>query len=99
MSLTGQLLFDQAGMACRVCDLQEVIPGLHVRVDDPSVVEGGLDAPVVLAFNTADSAQGPTPWEANPVVPKCGACGIEFRQAMGYSCPRQDCPVQPRITY
>lgn len=28
----------------------------------------------------------------------CYLCGLEFKGAMGYVCPNQRCPVQPKIT-
>lgn len=29
---------------------------------------------------------------------KCHKCGLEMKGAMGYSCPRADCPCQPKVT-
>lgn len=34
----------------------------------------------------------------NPVVAKCGACGLELRRVMMYCCQRSDCPCFPRVT-
>ena len=40
--------------------------------------------------------QGPV--DPNPVVAKCGACGMDWRQTMHYVCGRGDCPMQTRVT-
>lgn len=31
--------------------------------------------------------------------PKCSKCGMILDKVMFFSCPRQDCPTQPQITY
>ncbi len=38
------------------------------------------------------------PTEPNPVEAICGACGLEMRREMCYSCPRDDCPCYMRVT-
>ena len=38
----------------------------------------------------------PTP---NSPVAKCGECGIELYQVMGYVCLRDNCPCFPKATY
>jgi hypothetical protein len=44
----------------------------------------------------------PTHWPPNqPVVqpvPSCPKCGIKLDGAMGYVCPRSDCPTQAKAT-
>lgn len=30
----------------------------------------------------------------NPITAICGACGLELRQTMSYTCPRSDCPTE-----
>lgn len=37
----------------------------------------------------------PPGWE--PTI-KCPKCGMGWKGAMGYSCPHNDCPVQPKVT-
>lgn len=36
--------------------------------------------------------------DPNPVVAKCGECGLEIRQTMCYSCQNPNCPWQPQTT-
>lgn len=38
------------------------------------------------------------PQAPNPVVAVCGGCGRDVHQVEGYSCPRDNCPIQPRIS-
>jgi hypothetical protein len=35
----------------------------------------------------------PKPTEPNPVVAKCGECGLCIRQVMMYYCPNPRCPT------
>jgi len=32
------------------------------------------------------------PHDPNPVVARCGKCGLELHRVMGYFCPHADCP-------
>lgn len=41
---------------------------------------------------------GPNPVEPNPVVAKCGECGLEIRRVMNFVCPNERCPIQPKVT-
>lgn len=34
----------------------------------------------------------------NPVVAVCGECGRDVYMIEGYSCPRGNCPIQPRAS-
>ena len=34
----------------------------------------------------------------NPIVAVCGGCGRDVHRVEGYSCPRDNCPIQPRIS-
>lgn len=36
--------------------------------------------------------------DPNPVVAKCGECGLEIRRVMHYSCGNSRCPLFPRCT-
>ena len=36
--------------------------------------------------------------EPNPVVARCGECGLDIRQTMGYVCGNINCPVFPKVT-
>lgn len=40
----------------------------------------------------------PVPLDPNPTVAICGACGLELKRVMGYSCNRPDCPCFTQIT-
>lgn len=40
----------------------------------------------------------PSQPEYDPVISVCGACGMEMRRVMAYSCARADCPCFPRVT-
>lgn len=43
------------------------------------------------------------PWPQLPITPmpilaKCPTCGIDWSKPMGYLCPNDACPMQPRAT-
>jgi hypothetical protein len=42
--------------------------------------------------------QGEPNLDPNPVVSKCGECGIEWQRVMHYSCGNSRCPMQPHVT-
>ena len=35
----------------------------------------------------------PSPYDPNPVVARCGRCGLGLQRVMGYVCPYADCPT------
>lgn len=36
------------------------------------------------------------PQELNPVIARCGQCGLEICRVMMYCCPDPNCPVFPK---
>ncbi len=51
------------------------------------------DVPVIPPLEGPD-----LPCDPNPVVAKCGQCGLNLHRVMGYVCSHPRCPCFPRVT-
>lgn len=59
----------------------------------PGIPGGPNELPIIPPLPPGQPSLDP-----NPMVAKCGACGIELKRVMHYSCPRIDCPCFPKAT-
>lgn len=59
----------------------------------PSVrkASNGKMVPVIPALPEQDVDLDP-----NSIIAICGACGVEIRRVMMRSCPKSNCPIQPK---